>query len=155
MSGDAAHLDRFGGKAEEVAAADDPPRLDVRVLGPVEIMVGGRPLSLGGRQVRLPLAVLAANAGRVVPVSALVAALWGPDAPVHAERTVRKYVSRLRQALLPAADGEAGLVVTHPAGYLLRLSPDVLDAARFEHLASHGRSRCSAASLTAITKPSS
>jgi len=42
---------------------------------------------------------------------------------------------RLRKALLPAAD----LIVTRQPGYLLRLDPDSVDAARFERLTTAGR----------------
>ncbi|MEN3357118.1 MAG: hypothetical protein V7637_1100, partial [Mycobacteriales bacterium] len=111
-----------------------------RVLGPLEVAVGGRVLELGGRRVRAVLALLLADAGRVISVAALVEGLWGGQPPADAEQTVRSYLSRLRKALLPAAAAAAGeLVVTRPPGYLLRLDPDALDAARFERLAVAGR----------------
>ncbi len=104
------------------------------VLGPFEVRAEDRVLQLGGAQIRTLLALLTANAGRVVGVGALVEALWGMDAPPDAHRTVRTYVSRLRRSLAPA-----DLIGTHPAGYLLRLAPDRLDAATFERLVATGR----------------
>lgn len=91
--------------------------------------------------------MLVANAGRVTGVGALVDALWGMDTPPDAHRTVRTYVSRLRRSLLPAATalGVDELVVTHPAGYALRLAPEVLDALAFERWVVAGRGALAAA----------
>ncbi|WP_132117783.1 AfsR/SARP family transcriptional regulator [Actinocrispum wychmicini] len=107
-----------------------------RVLGPFEVWSGGRPLDLGGPKLRVLLALLAANDGRVVRVGTLVDELWGVDAPPDAHRTVRTYMSRLRRVLAPVG---TGLIVTRPAGYLLRLEPDALDADVFERLVTAGR----------------
>lgn len=103
------------------------------MLGPFEVTVDGHVVDVGGRQVRTVLALLAANAGRVVGVAALVEQLWGPHAPPDAARTVRTYVSRLRRSV------PEGLIVTRPPGYVLLVDPDAVDAARFERLAAAGR----------------
>lgn len=116
--------------------------IEIQVLGPLEVRVGDQVLDLGGARIRTLLALLTANAGRVTAVTTLVAALWGDDAPPGAHRSVLTYVSRLRQSLTPAADAVA--VVTHPAGYVLRLEPEVLDAVRFESLVTAGRQALSA-----------
>ncbi len=107
------------------------------MLGPLEVRAGDQTLDLKGARIRALLAVLAVNAGRVTSVGALVSALWGGDEPVGAHRSVRTYVSRLRHSLAPAGDELA--VVTHPAGYVLRLAPGVLDAVRFAELVAAGR----------------
>lgn len=107
---------------------------DLRVLGPLEAEVRGRVLELGGPRVRVVLAMLVAETGRVVSVRSLAEGLWGPDAPPDAERTVRRYVSRLRAYL-----GPLDVVVTRPPGYVLSLTPDAVDAIRFERLATEGR----------------
>ncbi|WP_020647574.1 AfsR/SARP family transcriptional regulator [Amycolatopsis balhimycina] len=111
----------------------DGPRF--QVLGPFELRVRDRVLELGGFRIRTLLALLTANAGRVTSVGTLVDALWEAEAPRDAHRTVRSYVSRLRHSLVPAA----GLITTHPAGYLLQPPPDAVDAARFERLVAAGR----------------
>jgi DNA-binding SARP family transcriptional activator len=115
--------------------------VDFRVLGPLEVAVGGTVLDLGGPQLRALLGVLVAAGGRAVSVAALVEALWGQHAPGDADRTARTYVSRLRRYLRPAAEavGATELVVTRAPGYLLRLDPGVIDAVRFERLAVAGR----------------
>ncbi|WP_410586539.1 BTAD domain-containing putative transcriptional regulator [Amycolatopsis sp. lyj-23] len=107
--------------------------VDLGVLGPFEVRLDGEPRDVGGPRLRTLLAVLAAEAGRVVSVAALGRALWGADAPAHADRTVRTYLSRLRGTV------GSGVIVTRPPGYVLHLAPDALDAARFERLAADGR----------------
>lgn len=112
-----------------------------RVLGPLEVRVCDLPLDLGGFRIRALLALLAASAGRVTSVGTLADALWGTDAPPDAHRTVRTYMSRLRRSLSPAVTALGGttLIVTHPAGYALRLASDLLDTIRFRRLAAEGR----------------
>lgn len=107
--------------------------VDLGVLGPFEVRIGGAPQDVGGPRLRTLLAVLAAEAGRVVSVPALGRALWGEQLPEHADRTVRTYLSRLRGSV------DARLIVTRPPGYVLRMPPEALDAARFEQLAGEGR----------------
>ena len=58
--------------------------MELRILGPLELVVDGtvRTLPAGGEQAVLQL--LALNAGRIVPASTLVDALWGVDLPANA-----------------------------------------------------------------------
>ena len=57
------------------------PDVDLRVLGPLEVEVGGSLLDPGGPRLRAMLALLAAYAGRPVSVALFVSELWGPVAP--------------------------------------------------------------------------
>ncbi|WP_410674354.1 AfsR/SARP family transcriptional regulator [Amycolatopsis sp. cmx-4-68] len=107
--------------------------VDLGVLGPFEVRIGGAPREVGGPRLRTLLAVLAAEAGRVVSVPALGRALWGERPPEHADRTVRTYLSRLRGTVDP------DLITTRSPGYVLHVAPRHLDAARFEELAAEGR----------------
>lgn len=109
------------------------PDVDLRVLGPLEVEVGGSLLDPGGPRLRAMLALLAAYAGRPVSVALFVSELWGPAAPPDAERTVRTYVSRLRRGV----GALAGLIRTRAPGYVL-LEPEVVDAVRFQRLARDG-----------------
>jgi DNA-binding SARP family transcriptional activator len=109
-------------------------RVEIRVLGPLEVAAGERLLDVGGARLRVLFALLVAARGQVVRVEALVEGLWGAAPPPDAERTVRAYVSLLRKALRPA-----DLILTRPPGYLLRVEADAVDAGVFERLAGEGR----------------
>ena len=67
----------------------------VRVLGPLEVLVDGEPVTPRGRQAAL-LALLAAEAGATVPVDRLADALWPENAPRDPVNALQILVSRLR-----------------------------------------------------------
>jgi DNA-binding SARP family transcriptional activator len=57
-----------------------------RILGPLEVLDDGRPLTLGGAKQRALLAVLLLHAGQVMAVERLIDELWGeapPEAAAH------------------------------------------------------------------------
>jgi WD40 repeat protein/DNA-binding SARP family transcriptional activator len=112
-----------------------------RVLGPLEVEADDGPVTLGGQKERLLLALLLARPNQVVPVEALVLGLWGEQPPPTAAKTLQSHVVRLRRALEPGrARGAAGeVLVTREPGYLLRVAPGALDAARFEELTAQAR----------------
>ncbi|HWO60407.1 MAG TPA: BTAD domain-containing putative transcriptional regulator [Umezawaea sp.] len=107
---------------------DPAERLAVRLLGPLEVVVGKRPVDLTTGRLRTLVVTLALSAGRPVTVDQLALAVWGPDLPVDVRRTVSTYMTRLRNAL------GAGSIVFDPAGYVLRARPDDVDALRFDNL---------------------
>ena len=112
----------------------------VRVLGPIEASVGGRPVPLAGKQ-RALLAMLAVRANRTVSADALLEGLWGEQAPASAPKMVHQYVSQLRRALGDVGDGDGVEILTRGRGYELRVAPDEVDAARFERLLAEGAAR--------------
>jgi DNA-binding SARP family transcriptional activator len=111
------------------------------VLGPLEVIAESGPVPLGGQKQRVLLALLLTRPGRVVSVDALVQGLWADAPPRSAAKTLQSYVVHLRRALEPGRPrGSAGTVlVTREPGYLLRVGPGELDAARFAELATQGR----------------
>jgi YVTN family beta-propeller protein len=111
------------------------------VLGPLEVEADNGPVVLGGQKERLLLAQLLTRPNQVVPVEALVRGLWGEQPPPTAAKTLQSRGVRRRRALEPArARGAAGAVlVTREPGYVLRVPPGMLDAARFEEQAAAGR----------------
>ncbi len=138
-----------GGGAD--AGADAAPgAVTVRVLGGVEAELDGVPVPLPARMHRALLAVLALEAGRVVPVGAIVDALWGEAPPASATTTLQGYVAALRRALEPGrpARSPARLVVTRGAGYLLDVPPTAVDALAFEAAARAGAAALAAGSPT-------
>jgi DNA-binding SARP family transcriptional activator len=108
--------------------------IGVRVLGPLEVAVNGVPADLGGPRQRCVLARLIAEHGRVVSADRLIEDLYADEAPPRALAAVQSYVSHLRRALEPgrAARAPAGVLITSPPGYAVRLGSDIVDAWSFE-----------------------
>lgn len=95
--------------------------MQFRVLGPIEVLVEGTSVPLGGPKPRTLLAALAAQAGRVVPLEQLVDAIWGEDPPEQARAAIYTYVSTLRRAL------PAEVIVRTGGGYRLDAAFDRVD----------------------------
>ena len=108
--------------------------IGVRVLGPVEVTVDGARADVGGPRQRCVLARLIAAQGRVVSADRLIEDLYSDEAPPRALAAVQSYVSHLRRALEPGrhAWAAAGVLVTSPPGYALRLDRAAVDAWQFE-----------------------
>jgi DNA-binding SARP family transcriptional activator/WD40 repeat protein len=124
--------------------------VEFRVLGPLEVLVDGRPTPLGAAKQRLVLAALLADASAVVSVDRLIDILWGEVPPDGAQGTLQKYIYRLRAAIeVGRAPGDpAATLLTRPPGYLLELRPDQLDATRFTDLLSTAQRRAADGELT-------
>ncbi|MBA2331273.1 MAG: tetratricopeptide repeat protein [Actinobacteria bacterium] len=108
--------------------------VELRVLGPIELVVDGASLPLTAEKHRLLLAALAIRAGELVPADVLLEALWAEDRPASARKLLHIYVSQLR-ALLPATIR----IETHGSGYVLELGVTSVDAQRFETWCAEGR----------------
>ncbi|MEU0220827.1 BTAD domain-containing putative transcriptional regulator [Streptomyces sp. NPDC006265] len=121
--------------------------MEFKVLGPLDVVNGGRSLPLGGVKQRAVLGLLLLHANQVVATSQLLEALWPEDArPVTARKMVQNAVWGLR-ALLESGDGEgheAPRLLTRAPGYVLRVDPEQLDATRFERAVAAGRARLDA-----------
>jgi predicted ATPase/DNA-binding SARP family transcriptional activator len=116
--------------------------MEYRILGPLELVDGGRPVTLSARKQRALLLCLLLRANEAVSTDGLIDALWGEDAPSSAAKLVQVYVSQLRRSL------GAGAIETCPPGYLIRVAPEQVDAARFERLLAEGRAAMAAANAT-------
>ncbi|MGH8902551.1 MAG: AfsR/SARP family transcriptional regulator [Egibacteraceae bacterium] len=114
--------------------------MEFRILGPLEVLLNGEPVDLGGIKPRTVLAMLLLRRGRVVSKDKLVDHLWGHDPPGTPQSTLQTYISHLRAALEPDRPRRADpqVLVTQPPGYLLRVTDDQLDATRFERLLQQG-----------------
>ena len=108
-----------------------------RLLGPLEVMVDGTAVDLGGLKQRALLAILLLHANQPVHRDVLIDRLWGEHPPAGAEHAVNVYIWRLRKAL-QAASGTEG-VVTRQGAYLLQAAEEQVDVALFERLADQGR----------------
>ncbi|HEY8524711.1 MAG TPA: AfsR/SARP family transcriptional regulator [Acidimicrobiales bacterium] len=123
------------------------------MLGPLEVLVDGRPVEPGGARARAVLAGLALEADRVVPLATLVRLVWGDRPPATARKQVQNLVSGLRRRLVAAGAG-GDVIATHPAGYRLQVPAGAVDLARFEDCVAaaraarqHGRWADAAAAL--------
>ena len=106
-------------------------RLQVRLLGPFEVVVGGKPVDVPGAKRQALVACLALRVGRVVATDTLVEALWGSDLPAAPRNAVQHHVTRLRRALGTDAIRLAA------DGYVLEDA--AVDAIEFEELLTAAR----------------
>lgn len=103
--------------------------VQIRLLGPLEIGVGGESRPVVGHRRRTVLAVLALQAGEVVSVDRLIDVVWGDRPPRTAVNTVQSHVSYLRRVI------DAGsVIIGRPPGYLLDLGAGTTDVALAEQL---------------------
>src|SRR5437763_12573092 len=103
-----------------------PRVLDFRILGPLEVTDGDRPVRLGGPKQRAALAVLLLSANRVVSVERLADDLYAGAPPVTAVTQVQRQVSELRKLL------GASVIETRSPGDLIHVESGRLDLARLE-----------------------
>jgi DNA-binding SARP family transcriptional activator/WD40 repeat protein len=110
--------------------------MEFRILGVLEALDDGLPVSLGGPKQRSVLAMLLLEPNRVVATDRLVDGLWGDDPPLRAAATLQVYVSNLRKALEPdrGPRAEPSLLLTQPPGYRLAVEPEQIDLFRFERM---------------------
>jgi predicted ATPase/DNA-binding SARP family transcriptional activator len=101
------------------------------ILGPVDVDRGDEPVGIPGDKQRALLALLVLHAGEVVPADRLVEALWGDALPANPRNALQSQVAQLRRRLAP---GGEQLLVTRPAGYVLEVGDEAIDARRFERL---------------------
>jgi len=120
------------GAAREAWEAD----VDLRLLGPLEVVADGTLVDLGPPKQRAVLAVLLLHAGEIVGSDQLIEQVWGEHPPRTAAHSVQLYVSELRKALEPVNGGP--VIETRPPGYVLRAEPERIDVYRFERLVDEG-----------------
>src|SRR5580692_774645 len=106
----------------------------VAILGPLEVHDdGGAPVAVAGVRLRGLIARLALAGGQAVSTGALAEAVWDGAQPADVANALQTLVSRARRAL-----GGAAAVEQSAAGYRLAVTPDDVDALRFERLVAEG-----------------
>jgi len=118
--------------------------LEIRLLGPFEVLARGSPADVGGSKRQALLAMLALRQGRMVDVDGLVDGLWGEELPAAPRNALHHHVARLRAAL-----GE-GAIVGSADGYALRDAR--VDAVRFEELLAETRAALREADVSAAAE---
>ena len=106
-----------------------------RLLGPLEVDDGDRPLPLGEGRHRIVLVLLLLHRNEAVPSERLIDALWGEAPPPTAAKVLQNHVSRLRREL---GDRDGRRLQTRGHGYRLVVDGGEVDADRFEALLREG-----------------
>ena len=107
----------------------------VAILGPLEVHDDdGAAITVAGARLRGLIARLALAGGQPVSTGALAGAVWDFTPPADVANALQTLVSRARRAL-----GGAAAVEQSAAGYRLAVTPDDVDALRFERLLAEGQ----------------
>jgi DNA-binding SARP family transcriptional activator len=112
-----------------------------RILGPVEVYLGGQWVNVARPRRRAVLSYLLLQAGQTVSPDRLSEAIWAGAAPATARAQLQADISAIRRALRedqPDQDGDEA-VSTRPGGYRIDLTPGELDLAEFTELTAQGR----------------
>ena len=118
--------------------------MEFRLLGPVEIRIGGGVrLPLGTPQQRVVLAALAVDAGRPVTIETLTDRVWDDAAPDGARAALYAHIARIRHLVNGPANGgqPSARLDRRSGGYLLDVDPDQVDVRLFRRLAAAARER--------------
>jgi predicted ATPase len=108
--------------------------VQVAILGPLEVYDdGGTAVAVAGVRLRGLIARLALAGGQPVSTGALAEAVWDCALPAEVANALQTLVSRARRVL-----GGAAAVEQSAAGYRLAVTPDDVDALRFERLVAEG-----------------
>lgn len=105
-------------------------QLNFRLLGPMEISVGGTPVAVPGAAERALLVQLLFTPGRTIPATMLVDRLWSESSlPVDPMNALQIRVSKLRRSL--KANGVEDVVSREGVGYRAAVEPSSVDAVDF------------------------
>jgi DNA-binding SARP family transcriptional activator len=116
------------------------PMVELRALGPIEAVVGGRVVDLGAPKQRALLALLVGKVGEPVAVDVIVEELWAGNPPPSAIASLQAYVANLRRMLEPgrAPRTPPKVLRTYGRGYLLDSRGVEVDVDRFSERALAG-----------------
>src|SRR5215467_11823285 len=103
--------------------------VEVRLLGPVDVLAADGPRAVDGRRRKAILATLALHGSHIVSTGTLIDAVWGQAAPTVAVNTLQTHMSYLRAVL-----GSKTAILARPPGYVLHLEGDGTDVRAAERL---------------------
>ena len=106
--------------------------MELRVLGPLEVVEGDREVPIPSRMQRSILAMLGLYRGAVAPRDRLIDELWGDSPPPTADHALNVHLTGLRQRV------PGDRIQTVGGGYRLRMDDIDLDLDRFERLVAQG-----------------
>ncbi|MFJ6794744.1 AfsR/SARP family transcriptional regulator [Streptomyces sp. NPDC091268] len=102
-----------------------------RLLGPLEVQVGGESLRIGGARQRTVLTMLLLSPCRVVSVDALIEAVWPTGGPNTARNQIAICVAGLRKVFKDTVGVNELILTSHP-GYILNPLEHRIDAVDFQ-----------------------
>ncbi|MBJ6622126.1 AfsR/SARP family transcriptional regulator [Streptomyces sp. DHE17-7] len=120
--------------------------LEFGVLGPLEVNMNGRGLTVGGPRQRAVLSALLLSFNQVVSFDALIEKVWNGHPPSTARTQVAICIATLRK-IFRTAGLDRETIITATPGYMLSLTGHSLDSLRFEQLVAR------ATELTAENRP--
>ncbi|QHY94278.1 Regulatory protein AfsR [Streptomyces sp. S4.7] len=121
-----------------------------RILGPLQVIIHGKPIRVGRNRQLTVLAALLLHTNRIVPVNSLIDAVWRSAPPATADKQIQTCVWRLRNAFA-AAGAPVDLIETEQGGYRIRLGDDDLDAHAFEKSVRRARELVAVGDLESAT----
>lgn len=101
-------------------------RIEISILGPLQLIGSDGPIYLRGRRQRVVLATLVLHANRMTTLEQLIDAAWGRDSPRTCRTQVQATISGLRR-LFASIDASARIVTRDP-GYVLQVNRDLVDS---------------------------
>ena len=107
--------------------------MQVRLLGPVDVMAPGGPRQVRGQRRKTVLATLALHGGEIVSTGQLVEVVWGDTVSSAAVNTLQSHMSHLRTVL-----GSKNAILARPPGYLLDLGGEGTDVQLAQRLLREG-----------------
>jgi DNA-binding SARP family transcriptional activator/DNA-binding beta-propeller fold protein YncE len=102
---------------------------EFRILGALQVLVGGEERPIPGEKLQALLARLLLEPNRAVSTDRLIDDLWGDEPPATARQSLHAHVARLRRVLAP--NGEGSPIAKSGRGYLVGIDEERLDATRF------------------------
>ncbi|MEJ3748489.1 AfsR/SARP family transcriptional regulator [Actinomycetes bacterium KLBMP 9797] len=118
-----------------------PHEVRFRLLGPLEVVKGGKDYAPTAHKVMQLLAMLVMHPRKLVHTDLMFEELWADGPPRQARSTLQTYVYQLRRCIEQnglAPDGEA-LLLTRPTGYVFQIDPMQTDVHEFQQLYGRGR----------------
>jgi len=113
--------------------------VELRLLGPVEILTHDGFVRVGEPRRLAVLAALTVDADRVVSTTTLIERVWGDRPPGQAPRTLGTYITRIRRVLEESCSDSSVTVINQPGGYRLTARRDQVDLLRFRDLVVQAR----------------
>jgi DNA-binding SARP family transcriptional activator len=110
--------------------------IELKLLGPVQVIIEGTPVTPSSRIQRTLLTVLMMQANRVVTTGRLAEVLWD-DPPTSFNANLRTHVSGVRRIMKEAGQDR---IARHMGGYRMIIQSGELDLDEFRRAASLGRS---------------